>query len=259
MRPRWVRCLCVALSLSAASWASTDDAALAWGHSGVYQALYEVAAHQWRQLYDLGLDDLAALSGPRYGQAKTQLRAAFAFEAGRNAFYLRRYPVAKQTFVLAARIARDTDHRPLAAQAGLWALACDLALKTPDAGARFAKAEAEAQSPDTLFLLAYLLDKLGVELEGKRKEIYYRAIKTAGKSKPVGSDARYRAWLAFRIEGESQAYLAGLSLGPDTPDTFHSDATGAPLSPRAGVSGPRLSPAKYAWLSPSMRKASHAR
>ena len=217
MRSTALLILVFACVFTGAATLTADDAADALRRGRVYGNLYGIAAPQWERVYSFALRDLKGLSRDRYAFAKENLVPAFVFSAGRGAFHGRSFKLAGQRFSLAMRLASDSGAKDLAKEAGLWRLACEVALKTQDAMARFNKADVEAETPHRIFLLAYLLDRLGVELEGKRKGLYYRGVTAAKAAKLSPMTLRHRAWLAYRIEGDAKTYLKTASLGPDFP------------------------------------------
>ena len=199
-----------------------DDAADALLRSRVYRELHRMALQQWERIYSFGLSDLQALSGPRYKKfTRPNVVPAFVFYAGRNAVHQRQYKLARERLVLAERLAKDTGQKPLAREVLLWRLACERALGAPDAAARFDQAHVESEKAEEVLLLAYLLDKLGLERGSDHKELkelYSRGCKLAEKQKLSTQAARHRAWLAFRIEKETTRLIEAVergSLGPD--------------------------------------------
>ena len=215
--------------LAALPCAAQDDAAGALTYSSVYRELHDIAEYLSERLYLIPLSDIKGLNGPRYAVAKERIEPTFAYFAGCAAFERKDYPLAKARLTLAARLARDRGRRPLARKARLWIAACDIALKSRGVTAL----NVRAKSPQDMLLLAYLLDRLNLEMDGRRKELYVTAkSKLADKSLP-GPAKRRLGWLEYRIEGDVAAFLNAVSPDPD-----FRPMTGRPaLKPAAGAPG----------------------
>ena len=186
--------LAVLAACAVASVAHGDEAEDALRRCLVYGEMHRISAREWERLY-------------RARPERLQVPAA-ALQAGRNAFHLRDYATAMARFDRAEKRARDAGDQARSRAARTWRLACDAALKAPDAAARLKRAQVEAGGADELLLLAYVLDKHGLGPDSARKELYNRARKVVASVALAPEAERHRAWLAFRVEHQTAPYLA---------------------------------------------------
>jgi len=214
------------------------DAKDALQRSNVCREFHETALGAWQRVFTSVLGKKGSLGPGRRG-----MPPRFYLYAGRIAFHRRDYALARSRLMQAQALAEDAGEKGAAREALLWRVGAELGLRRPDSLPRLQKTAMETRNPAELFLLAYLLDRLGVEMEGERKELYARADKLA-ETGPVSPDAaRHRAWLALRLERRTTYCLKTLSdpLGRACPlsasagPSAHPTAKGSDQSPRATV------------------------
>jgi len=214
--PRHALTILAALLFCAAT-ASADEAADALLNSRVCRELGAIAARQWERIYSFALDDAASLAADRYDFARQNLVPAFVYAAGRAAFLRGDASLAAQRLALAQRLAGDSGDAALARRSALWSAACQARLKPADALPLLQKASLQAEEAEDALLFAYILDKLGPSHDAMRNETWRRGLKRAEARQLPPEALHARLWLAFRLDGAAQEFIAQLPVQPLSP------------------------------------------